>query len=58
MGQPEDERPLTGIRVLELTSGIAGPATGRHLSALGAEVIRLDSLKWLESTVARVAHWR
>jgi benzylsuccinate CoA-transferase BbsF subunit len=45
MGQPQDVRPLSGIRVLELTSGIAGPAAGRHLSAMGAEVIRLDSLK-------------
>src|SRR5258707_2734749 len=45
MGQQQDVRPLSGIRVLELTSGIAGPAAGRHLSAMGPEVIRLDSLK-------------
>ncbi len=57
MGQPEDERPLTGIRVLELTSGIAGPATGRHLSALGAEVIRLDSLKWPDALRLIASGW-
>jgi hypothetical protein len=34
--------PLAGVRVLDLTRVIAGPVCTRFLSALGAEVLRLD----------------
>ena len=35
--------PASGIRVLDLTRVIAGPVATRYLSALGAEVLRLDA---------------
>ncbi|HMA15821.1 MAG TPA: CoA transferase, partial [Kiloniellaceae bacterium] len=37
------ERPLAGLRVLDLTRIIAGPVCGRALAAHGAEVLRIAS---------------
>lgn len=37
-------RPLEGIRVLEFSQAIAAPTCGRYLSALGAEVIKMENL--------------
>lgn len=40
---PEPERPLAGMRVLDLTRVIAGPVAGRFLAAYGADVLRVDA---------------
>ncbi|MEQ8653559.1 MAG: CoA transferase [Kiloniellales bacterium] len=38
---PPAERPLAGVKVLDLTRVIAGPVAGRCLAAHGAEVLRV-----------------
>ena len=38
-----DARPLTGLRVLELTRILAGPVCGRTLAAYGADVMLVNS---------------
>jgi hypothetical protein len=49
---PPGERPLAGLRVLDLSRVIAGPVAGRTLAAHGAEVMlvsspALPSIPWL-----------
>lgn len=36
-------RPLTGVRVLDLTQILAGPTSGRILGELGAEVVKVNA---------------
>ena len=38
----EAERPLAGVRVIDLASFIAGPVISRHLAMLGADVIKVE----------------
>ncbi|MDF3833570.1 CoA transferase [Cupriavidus basilensis] len=42
------ERPLRGIRVLDLTRILAGPVATRFLAGFGAHVLRIDPPGWEE----------
>jgi crotonobetainyl-CoA:carnitine CoA-transferase CaiB-like acyl-CoA transferase len=45
------ERPLRGVRVLDLTRVLAGPVATRFLAGLGATVLRIDPPDWDEPNV-------
>ena len=45
------ERPLAGIRVLDMTRVLAGPVATRFLAGLGAEVLRIDPPDWDEAVL-------
>jgi hypothetical protein len=45
------DRPLDGVRVLDLTRVLAGPVATRFLAALGADVLRIDPPDWDEPGV-------
>ncbi|MCB0997690.1 MAG: CoA transferase [Acidimicrobiales bacterium] len=48
---PPADRPLAGVRVLDLTRVLAGPVATRFLAGFGAEVLRVDPLDWDEPAV-------
>jgi crotonobetainyl-CoA:carnitine CoA-transferase CaiB-like acyl-CoA transferase len=45
------ERPLAGLKVLDLTRVLAGPVATRCLAGLGADVLRIDPPDWDEPSV-------
>ena len=45
------ERPLAGLRVLDLTRVLAGPVSTRTLAGFGAQVLRIDPPGWDEPGV-------
>lgn len=42
------DRPLQGVRVLDLTRILAGPVATRFLAGFGADVLRIDPYGWEE----------
>lgn len=46
------DRPLTGLRVLDCTRVLAGPVATRFLAGFGAEVLRIDPPDWDEPALA------
>jgi hypothetical protein len=49
--RPDSQRPLRGLRVLDLTRVLAGPVATRFLAGLGANVLRIDPPEWDEPAV-------
>lgn len=57
-GLPNGDRPLAGLRVLDLSRVIAGPVAGRTLAAHGADVLlvsgpELPAIPWLTIDTGR-----
>ncbi len=46
------DRPLAGLRVLDLTRILAGPVATRFLAGFGADVLRIDPPAWDEPSLA------
>ena len=49
--RPVAERPLAGLKVLDLTRVLAGPVATRFIAGYGAEVLRIDPPEWEEPGV-------
>lgn len=49
--QMSAQRPLAGLRVLDLTRVLAGPVASRFLAGFGAQVLRIDPPDWDEPGV-------
>jgi len=46
---PSPDRPLRGLRILDITRVLAGPTGTRYLAGLGAEVLRIDPTGYEEA---------
>jgi crotonobetainyl-CoA:carnitine CoA-transferase CaiB-like acyl-CoA transferase len=49
--RPTAERPLAGVKVLDLTRVLAGPVATRFLAGYGADVLRIDPPDWDEPAI-------
>ena len=49
--RPTAARPLAGVKVLDLTRVLAGPAATRFLAGYGADVLRIDPPDWNEPAI-------
>ena len=49
--RPTAGRPLSGVKVLDLTRVLAGPVATRFLAGYGADVLRIDPPEWNEPAV-------
>jgi hypothetical protein len=49
--RPRRDRPLAGLKVLDLTRVIAGPVATRYLAGYGAQVLRIDPPGWDEDSI-------
>ena len=52
--RPHLDRPLDGLRVLDLARILAGPVATRFLAGYGADVLRIDPPQWEEALAAEV----
>lgn len=43
---PDGARPLTGLRVVDLSMGWAGPHATRHLADLGCDIIKVEACQY------------
>ncbi len=43
---PAGTLPLSGLRIIDLTMGWAGPTAARHLGDLGAEIIKVEACQY------------
>jgi len=50
--KPDGQRPLAGLKVLDMTRVLAGPVATRFLAGYGANVLRLDPPGWDEAALA------
>ncbi|OWT69259.1 acyl-CoA transferase [Achromobacter sp. HZ28] len=50
--RPRQDRPLAGLKVLDLTRILAGPVSTRFLAGYGADVLRIDPPGWDEPSLA------
>lgn len=53
---PQDAQPLSGLRIIDLTMGWAGPTATRQMGDLGADIIKVESCQypdWFRGTDTR-----